>query len=293
MSPPLCTAIGTPPSNSSRLPGRRGTLSPGVRMPARFSGSTAEIATRSRPGVLRGLAQGRGGFGQRELLAGEAADEAAAAHLAARFEPAQHVVQLAPGRQPFLAFQQLAENHAPAAQQHARDVLDVRRRQRARHVGRRPGPARERPAAGVVHRVVAPRLRRSLLRLSSGITSVRRPANESQVTRPCATSSASACSTCVPSSRASCCRSAKKLAPCVRSTSSTWRAAPDSTASSTTAAPAACCQWGRASRSHSSTGVPRIGPVLRPAASPAFGRAATTPRGPRRKACPAWAACSR
>src|SRR5690606_17427857 len=46
-----------------------------------------------------GLAQGAYGIGQGELLTREAGDEAAAANLAARFEPAIHLEQLPPGRQ--------------------------------------------------------------------------------------------------------------------------------------------------------------------------------------------------
>ena len=49
-------------------------------------------------------------------------------------------------------------------------------------------------------------------------------------------------------------------------------ALPDSAASSTAVAPAACCQWGSASRSHSSTGVPRIGPSCAAASPLSVGR---------------------
>ena len=49
----------------------------------------------------------------------------AAAHLVARFEPPQHVEQLAPGGQAVFALQQPAEHHAVAAQQVQLDTLEL------------------------------------------------------------------------------------------------------------------------------------------------------------------------
>ena len=63
---------------------------------------------------------------RRELLAGEAGDEAPAADFPARLEAAQHAHEVAPRRQPVrFAGEQAPAEHAIAAQQHARDVLVV------------------------------------------------------------------------------------------------------------------------------------------------------------------------
>jgi hypothetical protein len=64
-------------------------------------------------------------LGQRELLAREAGDKAAAADFAATFEPAIDAEQLAPRRQPRgLTFQEPPEYDAVAHQQRASDMLD-------------------------------------------------------------------------------------------------------------------------------------------------------------------------
>src|ERR1700733_10204652 len=71
------------------------------------------------------LAQQRDRLGQRVLLAAEALDEAPAAQLTARLQTAAAHQQVAPRRQPVcFARQQPPEQHAPAAQQRAHQVLD-------------------------------------------------------------------------------------------------------------------------------------------------------------------------
>ena len=64
----------------------RGTSSPPVTIPARFSGSVAETDTWSTDSSRETPLSRSARLRQRELLAGEAADEAAAAHLAARLQ---------------------------------------------------------------------------------------------------------------------------------------------------------------------------------------------------------------
>src|SRR4051794_20149186 len=70
-------------------------------------------------------AQSSDRLGQRELLAREAGDEAAATDFTAAFEPAKDTEQLAPRRQPGgLALQQPPEHDAVAGQQRTCDMLD-------------------------------------------------------------------------------------------------------------------------------------------------------------------------
>src|SRR5919109_3305291 len=85
----------------------------GDRNPCAGTLSSPHLA--QRPDCLR----------QRELLPGEAANEAPAADFAARFQPAINVQQLAPWWQPSgFALEQAPEHYAIAAQQRAGDVLD-------------------------------------------------------------------------------------------------------------------------------------------------------------------------
>ena len=161
------------------------------------------------------LAQHADRLRQRELLAGKAGDEAAAADFAARFEPAIDAQQVAPRRQPWrLAFEQPPEHDAVAAQQRAREVLDgvigvvgclgsggrARRASAQRPESSMPNSAR--PAAGSA-------------RLSAGISNARSPAKLSELTSPSATSSASASSICGRSSLVPSASSSKNEAPCV------------------------------------------------------------------------------
>ena len=150
-------------------------------MPARLSGSAPESEIQAPDACLRRhLAQHADRFGQRELLAGEAGDEAAAADLAARFEPAIDAQQVAPRRQPGgLALEQAPEHDAVAAQQRAREVLDrlglgLRRRWRGR--GRRASA--QRPASSMPNSAVRRRRRPPAigLRSSDGTSSARKPA---------------------------------------------------------------------------------------------------------------------
>ena len=124
--PPACVATGTPSRYSTRLLVSAGTRAPGVMMPVRFSGSAADSDTRSPLRFLLADRAHRGhGIGQRVLLAAHAGDEAAAADLSLRLEPAEHAQQRMPGRQPVgLALEQLAEHHAVAAQQDLRHLLE-------------------------------------------------------------------------------------------------------------------------------------------------------------------------
>src|SRR5207253_135478 len=59
---------------------------------------------------------------QRELLADEAGDEAAAPHLPARLERAERAEQCAPRRDPRLARRELARHHAVATEELAREA---------------------------------------------------------------------------------------------------------------------------------------------------------------------------
>src|SRR6202008_348737 len=63
---------------------------------------------------------------QRELLADESGDEAAAAHLAARLHAAQHAEHGPPRRRQALAREELADDDAVAPEQAARGVLGGR-----------------------------------------------------------------------------------------------------------------------------------------------------------------------
>src|SRR5689334_23226786 len=82
---------------------------------------------RAIAGTPAHLAQQRDRVGQRVLLAGDARDEAAAADLATRLEPAQHANEIAPRRQPRrLALDEAPADDAVTAQQRARDVLERR-----------------------------------------------------------------------------------------------------------------------------------------------------------------------
>ena len=198
---------------------RRRASGPGVRMPTRLSGSAPDSETQ----VVRGrlaprLAQRADRIRQRELLAGEARDEPAAADLAARLEPAIDAQQVAPRRQPVgLALEQAPEHDAVAEQQSARDVLD-RLGPALRPGWRRPGPVRERPAARILH---AEQQRRGAgaaagagPRRSDGTSSARSPPKLSEVTRPSATSSASASSTWARNRPVPSTSSSKNDAPC-------------------------------------------------------------------------------
>src|SRR5262249_26743923 len=100
------------------------------------------------------LAQEPDRLGQRELLAREAGDEAAAANLAARLETAVDAKEIAPRRQPRrLALEHAPEDDAVAAQERACKMLDRGglglRRARCRRI--RPRTAGEGPAAGILH----------------------------------------------------------------------------------------------------------------------------------------------
>ena len=183
-----------------RLPATARTRSPAVRMPVRLSGSAALMTISLPSGVVAAdLAQALDRLGQRELFAAHAGDEAAAADLAARFEPAVDARQLAPRRGVRLAREQAAEDDAVAAEEHARLHLD-------RVVGICASPVTMRPASGEV--------RRARVRVS---TSARRPAKPSEAIRPAETSSPSGLA-----GRRS--RSRANEAPRVRSVSSTRRA---------------------------------------------------------------------
>src|SRR5206468_5705067 len=96
-------------------------------------------------------------IGERKLLAAEARDEAPAADLAARFQPPVYRRELAPSRQARLAREQGAENHAIAAQQGTRDLLD------ALAVVGRGVAAQDGPASGGVHFVGGPAAARTPL----------------------------------------------------------------------------------------------------------------------------------
>ena len=104
---------GTAPCRRSapRPAGRRGrrsrlavsaeSLWPGVRMPIRLSGSAPDSDTHSPDAGRRRISRKQSDrVGQRELLAGEAGDEPAAANFAARLQPAIDAQQIAPRRQP-------------------------------------------------------------------------------------------------------------------------------------------------------------------------------------------------
>ena len=102
-----------------------------MTLPTRFSGSAPQMLT-SCPArrLLPDLAHQADRVGQRELLAGQARDEASAANLAARLEPVIDAQQVAPRRQPRrLAFEHAPADDAVAFQQGPCDVLD---RSRAR-----------------------------------------------------------------------------------------------------------------------------------------------------------------
>ena len=152
-------------------------------MPTRLSGIGAgERQQRARRRPAPRLAQHADRLRQRELLAGEAGDEAAAADIAAALEPAIDAQQIAPRRQPGgLAFDEPPEHDAVAAQQRARHVLDRARKPLA--PAPRTSPARgrasaQRPASSMPN--VAVRRRRrppaSGRRSPDGTSSARKPA---------------------------------------------------------------------------------------------------------------------
>src|SRR5260221_9472340 len=101
------------------------------------------------------LAQEADGVGQGELLAREAGDEAAAAYVAARLEPAIDAQEVAPRRQPGrLALEQTPEDDAVAAQQGMREMLDRRAfGRRERKLAPREGPT---PGIGDAEGAAAP-----------------------------------------------------------------------------------------------------------------------------------------
>ena len=111
-------------------------------------------AARRRARCLRTCAQRADRFGQRELFARQAGDEAPAADLAARFQPVVDAQQFAPRRQPCgFAFEQAPADHAVAAQQGARDVFDrlrVRALALAGIAVRRKRRPRQRPAPRIL-----------------------------------------------------------------------------------------------------------------------------------------------
>jgi hypothetical protein len=253
ISPPTLVAIGTPARNSTRAPATRATLAPGTIVPSRFAGSLAlEAHQRIVGGSAPHVAHLRDRVRQRELLAGEAGDEAAAADLAARFEAAIDANEIAPLRQPRrLALEQAPADDAVAAQQDARDMLDrvgvgpgcgrascarglvggarrpidVERRQLA---GRR-GALRigdQRPASATPSRT-PPRRRRDAVdaRFAAGTSSARKPAKLSQLIPPRTTSSASASSSSAGNRRTASAISSKNDAPCVARCAATRRAA--------------------------------------------------------------------
>ena len=108
-----------------RVPAMARMRSAVVRMPMRLSGSAA-LMTMRRPSARRAadLAQSLDGFGERELFAGHAGDEAAAADFAARFEAAVDAGQLAPRSGVRFAREEAAEDDAVASQQRAGLRLD-------------------------------------------------------------------------------------------------------------------------------------------------------------------------
>ena len=70
-------------------------------------------------GTAAGVAEGVDGFGEGELLAVEAGDEAASADLTPGFEPAEDVEEIAPFGGVGLALEEVAEEDAVAAEKHA------------------------------------------------------------------------------------------------------------------------------------------------------------------------------
>ena len=157
--------------------------------------------------VVRALAHGAQGadrFGQRELLARQARDEASAADFAAGFEPVVDAQQLAPRRQPGgFAFEQ-----APARRRRS-GAAGCARCVRRRFADRRACASRRlcggsassgpRLRCRTATRAARGARRRRCGRLDCGTSNARRPAKLSQCTRPRATSSASASSSSVRS----------------------------------------------------------------------------------------------
>lgn len=124
---------------------------PGVRMPTRLRGRRPRARRSCRPVLPPDLPQEADRLRQRELLAGEAGDEAAAADLAARLEPTIDAQEVAPGRQPGrLAREKAPEDDAVAAQERPREMLDRLGVGPGRIAGR-PRPPRQRPAPRVLH----------------------------------------------------------------------------------------------------------------------------------------------
>ena len=132
--PPACIATGTPSRYRTRFFVSAGTRAPGVTMPVRLSGSAALSETRSPfASCLRNGAHRRHGVGQRVLFAAHARDEASAANLSLRLEPAEHAQQRVPGRQPVgFALEHFAEHDAVTAQQDFAPPARVPRRRSAR-----------------------------------------------------------------------------------------------------------------------------------------------------------------
>lgn len=109
-------------------------------------------AHRDQRPLARLLAQGAElahGFGQGVLLAGEAVHEAATSDLSSRFQTAEDLEKVSPGGEQGLALQELAEDHAVAAEQGPGGGLDG-----VSGGGLHPGLSggvEQRPAAGVLH----------------------------------------------------------------------------------------------------------------------------------------------
>ena len=169
-------------------------------MPARLSGSAPDSETSASDGGLRRISRSAPTASGSANCSPEKPATKRPPRISPRaLEPAIDAQQLAPRRQPAgLALEQAPEHHAVAAQQRARDVLDglgLAARGGCAGAARRPAPSGRHPpcrtrrcGAGAAPPV-------SGLRRSDGTSSARRPAKLSEVTRPSATSSASASST--------------------------------------------------------------------------------------------------
>ncbi len=121
------------------LPGTEGTRSPGRDDAGEVGGSAAATAISSNLLASRGFAiaggvisarpakgvisarhaKGVDGLGEGELLAAEAGDEAAAAHVAAGLQATEDVEEFAPRWCVGLAGEEIAEEDAVAGEQHA------------------------------------------------------------------------------------------------------------------------------------------------------------------------------
>ena len=214
-APPLPRRLHEPQG----LPVSAASRGPGVRMPTRLSGSApdSEISA-SAAGWRRPRAAGRPLRAARTARP-EAGDEAAAADLAARLEPAVDAQQVAPRRQPVgLALEQAPEHDAVALQQRGARRARPPPARPAKPPGRpdgAPAPSGPHPPCRSTRRGGGGARRRRPA-LADGTSSARRPPKLSEVTRPSATSSASASSTWERSRPVPSTSSSKNEAPCAR-----------------------------------------------------------------------------